>query len=100
MRSFTKVERRILDLSPTNAAQISHLWTTGKRVQVKPYTWTNSGRTLSGTSRGKFVNVLKKIGVKERDLYFGNDAPRGGMEGKWVQLAPSGWQKIKRAFGE
>lgn len=100
MRTFTKLERRLLDLTPSDASQICALWSQGKRQKVKPYVWHNRGRTLSGTCRGKIANTLKAIGLQDHDMDFGSDAPRGGQEGKWIQLTPSGWQKIKRALHE
>ena len=99
LRNFTKLESKLLGITPTDGEVVASLWTTGKRKKVAPYQFRKSGRhfNLLGTSRRTFARVLSAMGLNPtRDWVMGNAAPRGGQEGKWVQLTPSGYGKIKR----
>ena len=96
------MERRILGLSLGQSATICSLWNAGKRAAVYPYTWRRSRGycELIGTGRGRICRALESLGLERKDIEFGNDAPRGGAEGKWIRLTPSGWRKIKRMLTE
>ena len=108
MREFTKLERRMLDLTRTEAYQIASLWRNGRDAGY-PYRWTAKGRSLEGTSRRKFLDTLRKIGLfpefidarvrdSEGEIEMGNSAPRGGQVGKFLRLTPTGYRKIQRVL--
>lgn len=98
MRRFTKMERSLLKITKNQAAHIESLWVDGRAI-VYPYTWARKGRSLEGTGREIFARVLADLGMGERDVEYGHDrgqAPRGGVEGKYVRLSGNGFRKIKR----
>ena len=98
MRRLTKMERSLLKITKNQAAHIESLWVDG-RALVHPYTWARKGRSLEGTGGKIFARVLTDLGMGERDVEYGHDrgqAPRGGVEGKYVRLTGNGFRKIKR----
>ena len=98
-RPLTKLERKILELTPSQASTVEGLWAGNKRAAVHPYRFrSGKGRvySLEGTSRAKIRATLIKIGLSDADIQMGNDAPRGGQEGKWAKLTASGFSKIRR----
>ena len=94
--TLTKLEARLLGLSPTEADTVSDVLSGEK---VHPQDWRSGARRhyeLVGMSRGRIVKALAAMDISGRDIECGNDAPRGGAAGKWIRLSASGRHKSIR----
>lgn len=95
-RPLTKLEARLLGLTPSERSTMDEVLTGG---QVHPQQFRSGvGRRyeLLGMGRGRIVEVLSDIGIGRSDISFGNDSPRGGAEGKWLKLSATGRSKAQR----
>ena len=95
-RPLTKLEARLLGLSPAEAHTVSGVLA-GDRIH--PQLFRNGGGRhyeLVGTGRGRIVKALAAIDISGKDIEFGNDAPRGGAAGKWIKLSATGRRKAVR----
>ena len=95
-RTLTRLEAKLLGLTPTQTHIINDVLAGGK---VHPQHFRNGGGrhyALLGMSRGRIVKILDTINISGSDIDFGNDAPRGGVEGKWIRLSATGRSKAKR----
>jgi hypothetical protein len=62
------------------------------------YTGTGSWSRCSANYANQIHNILIKLGmVRGKHFRIGNDAPRGGFTGDYVQLLPAGnrWKIIR-----
>lgn len=65
----------------------------GGKDRVHPCTWCRSGRHISlSDHRSDYIIALKKLGI---DYVADNDAPRGGMEGEYIELTAKGKRQVK-----
>lgn len=68
-------------------------WLRLGRERVHPCRWQHSGRhyTLNDKSEYYF-EMLKALGI---DYTTGNDAPKGGAEGFYIELTPKSRRQVK-----
>ena len=95
-RTLTKLESELLGLTPTETHTINDVMSGTK---VHPRHFRNGGGrhyALLGMGRGRITKILATINISGSDIEYGNDAPRGGVEGKWIQLSASGRSKARR----
>ena len=62
---------------------------------IYPYRWTRSKGhcNLKGANDMQYTELLcKNLGI---ELHWGNDAPRGGMDGNYIYLNKKDIQKLK-----
>ena len=97
MRTLTKLESALMDITPTESATISAVLAGHK---IHPRGWRNgAGRRYELTGmhpqdiRGKLAGTM---GFRPADFSMGNDAPPGGIEGEWIKLTSSGRRKSAR----
>ena len=64
----------------------------GKGARYHGARWHGHGRTLSDSDHWNLIKALKLIGV---DYVTGNDAPRGGREGDYVELTAKGLRQTR-----
>ena len=93
MRTLTRLEARLLGLTPGEADTMNQVLAGG---EVHPHHFSKGYRSLLGMGRGRIVKVLGVLDIRGADIVTGNDAPRGGAEGKWIKLSPSGRAKARR----
>lgn len=95
MRTLTKLESKLLGCTPTESTVINEVLT---GAIVHPLSFRRgAGRfQLQGVNRKRIVQILGALDIRTADIEFGNDAPRGGVAGKWIRLAPSGKAKARR----
>jgi len=96
MRTLTKLESALMDITPTESATISAVLAGGKVHPMRYKKGVGQYYELLGVGRGRIVKVLEIIAIRGKDLEFGNDAPRGGITGEWVKLTSSGRRKSAR----
>ena len=95
-RTLTKLESQLLGLTPTETHTINEVLAGGKVHPVWYRKSIASSFELLGTRRSRIVKILATINISDSDIDFGNDAPRGGVTGKWIKLSASGRSKAKR----
>jgi hypothetical protein len=95
-RALTKLEARMLGVTPAEAQTLDDVLA-GKRVHSQDWR-ASAGRhfELIGLSRDAVEAILWRLKIGGADTETGNDAPRGGVAGKWIQLRQSGRAKAKR----
>jgi len=99
-RTLTRLEAKLLGLTPTQTHIINDVLAGGK---VHPQHFRNGGGrhyALLGMGRGRITKILATINISGSDIEYGNDAPRGGAEGKWIKLSASGRAKARRRLAE
>lgn len=68
-------------------------WLKNSGNRTYPRRWHKSGRHLNLEDKTKdFTEMLKYLGI---DYTTGNDAPRGGAEGFYIELTPKGLRQVK-----
>ena len=96
-RKLTKLEAQLLGITPTETRIVNEVLAGG---EVHPMFYRRgkaSSFELLGTRRSRIVNILTAINITaSSDIEFGNDAPRGGVTGKWIKLSASGRSKAQR----
>lgn len=103
MRYLTKMEAMFMGLTPSRSATVSAVLQ-GVKVHPKYYRkGIASSVGILGMRRRDILEVLigakgKELGMpfRSKDISTGNDAPRGGATGDWIQLTASGKAKAKR----
>ena len=103
MRALTRLEARLMGLTPSQAS-VSSSVLRGDKVHPQYYRkGVANSFELVGMRRPAgldfFIGARAKalgLGFRSKDVATGNDAPRGGAQGDWIQLTPSGKAKAKR----
>lgn len=68
-------------------------WLKNSGSRRHPCRWHKSGRHLNLEDKsGIYTEMLKALGI---DYTTGNDAPRGGAEGFYIELTPKGLRQVK-----
>ena len=100
MRKLTKLEARMLKLTPTHRAIIDRVLA-GEIVHPR---WLRNGSgqhyEIQGISVNEIKHVLERLKIFPSDMLVGNDAPRKGVEGSWIRLSPSGRRKVRRMLAD
>ena len=95
-RELTKLESKLLKLTPTETRTINEVLA-GRKTHPR---WFRNGKgqsyELLGMGPRQIAKVLDSIDIRGDDLEYGNDAPRLGITGKWLRLTASGRRKAKR----
>ena len=60
--------------------------------RVHPYSWTGSVRHMRLVGNENLRDALDLLGI---DYTTGNDAPRGGQQGNYIELSKKGLQQTK-----
>ena len=86
----------MLGISP-GEAQILNEVLAGQRVHSQDWR-ASAGRhfELTGLSVDAVEAILWRLKIGGADVEIGNDAPRGGVAGNWIQLRQSGRTKARR----
>ena len=100
MRTLTKLESQLLGITPTETHTINEVMAGGKVHPMCYRRGISSSVELLGPRRRRIVKILDAINIGGSDLEFGNDAPRGGVAGKWIKLSASGRAKAKRRLAD
>ena len=92
LRAFTKLERKLLGLTPTQALSIEAvLRHPGAGRKFEPYLYTDGLRSCD------IISVLERLGFHVEE---GGDLQTGGSEENyWIALTSAGYQRAKRLLG-
>ena len=99
-RKLSKLEANLLGLKQSEVETMELVL---RGFRVHPHQWGKGFRTLHGMKRRRIIQILRKIDIgvstataDSKDIELGNDAPRQGADGKWVQLTATGRSKARR----
>lgn len=68
-------------------------WLKTGRGRAYPCRWHKNGRHFSLDDKSKrYFEMLKALGI---DYTTGNDSPKGGAEGFYLELTPKGLRQVK-----
>ena len=100
MRTLTRLEAKLLRLKPTETRILNEVLG-GGTVHPCHFRYDGGQRfKLLGMGRGRITKILATINISGSDIEYGNDAPRGGVAGKWIKLSASGRAKARRRLAE